>query len=135
MGRMSCGTGEDVGEPGLRIDAIHFGCDDETVHGCGALSAAIGPAEQPRFSTQGDTPQASFGGVVREADAPVREEYGKARPALEDVLDRFGQVVPASEPSDLRTHIDLKIVDQWPAQHLPDGQAFHGALAVDGSLN
>jgi hypothetical protein len=51
---MSCDTGEDVGEPGLRIDAIHFGRDDETVHGCGALSAAIGPAEQPRFSTQGN---------------------------------------------------------------------------------
>ena len=47
MRRMSGDTGEDVGEPGLRIDAIHFGRDDETVHGCGALSAAIGPAEQP----------------------------------------------------------------------------------------
>jgi hypothetical protein len=59
----------------------------------------------------------------------------KPRPALENVIDRFGQVVPASEPSDLRTHIDMKIVDQWLAQHLPDGQALLGALAIDGSLD
>ena len=93
------------------------------------------PQNSHDFSTQGDTSQPSFGGVVREADASVFEEEGEACPALENVFDRFGQVVPTSEPSDLRTHIDMKIVDQWPAQHLPDGQAFLGALAVDGSLD
>ena len=44
MGRMSCDTGEDVGEPGLRIDAIHLRRDNKTVHGRGALPAAIGCA-------------------------------------------------------------------------------------------
>src|SRR5258708_30063889 len=44
MGRMSCDTGEDVAEPGLRIDAIHFGRYDETLHARGALSASIGHA-------------------------------------------------------------------------------------------
>jgi hypothetical protein len=29
----------------------------------------------------------------------------------------------------------MKIIDQWPAQRLPDGQAFIGALAVYGSLD
>jgi hypothetical protein len=43
---------EDVGEPGLRINAIHFRRDNETVHGCSAMPAAIGPAEQPRLSSQ-----------------------------------------------------------------------------------
>lgn len=47
---------EDVGEPGLRIDAIHLRCDDETVHGRGSLPAAIGPAEQPGFSPQSHHP-------------------------------------------------------------------------------
>ena len=74
MGRMSCDTIKDLSEPGLRIDAIHFGCDNEAVHGCSALSAAIGSAEQPRFPTEGDTSQPSFGGVVRETYAPVLEE-------------------------------------------------------------
>jgi hypothetical protein len=55
----------------------------------------------------------SFGGVVREAYAPVLEEEGEACPALENVIDRFGQVVPASEPGHhLRTHIDMKVLDR-----------------------
>ena len=37
--------GQDIGEPSLRIDAIHFGGDDEAVHGCGALASAVGSAE------------------------------------------------------------------------------------------
>ena len=32
---------EDVGEPSLQIDAIHFRRDNETVHGRSALPAAI----------------------------------------------------------------------------------------------
>jgi hypothetical protein len=38
---------EDSGESGLRIDAVHFGGDDEALHGRGALASAIGTAEQP----------------------------------------------------------------------------------------
>ena len=51
-------------QPGLRIDAIHLCCDNETVHGRGALSATIRPTEQQCFSFQRDTPQPAFGGVV-----------------------------------------------------------------------
>lgn len=32
---------EDVGEPGLRIDVVHFGGDDQAIHGGGARPAAI----------------------------------------------------------------------------------------------
>lgn len=38
---------EDMGEPGLGIDAVLLRCDDETIHGGGALAAAIRAAEQP----------------------------------------------------------------------------------------
>ena len=41
MGRMCCNSSEDVGEPGLRIDAIHFSGDDEAIHGGRTLSATI----------------------------------------------------------------------------------------------
>jgi hypothetical protein len=47
-------TGENIGQPSLRIDAIHFRGDDKTVHGGCTLSAAIGPTEEPRFSSQGN---------------------------------------------------------------------------------
>jgi hypothetical protein len=49
-------AGEDIGQPSLRIDAVHLGCDDQAVHGSGALSAAIRPAKQPRLSAQGNHP-------------------------------------------------------------------------------
>ena len=54
MGRVLGDTGQDVGQPGLRIHIVHFGRDDDAVHGGGALAAAIGAGEQPRLSTQGN---------------------------------------------------------------------------------
>jgi hypothetical protein len=56
MGGMSCNAREDVGQPGLWVDAIHLGRDDQAVHGRGALSATIRPAEQPRLSPEGHHP-------------------------------------------------------------------------------
>jgi hypothetical protein len=38
---LSGDAGEDVGQPGLRIDAIHFARDNEAVHRSGALAPAI----------------------------------------------------------------------------------------------
>jgi hypothetical protein len=55
---------EDVGEPCLRIDAVHLGGDDEAVDVCGALASAVGSAEQPGFPTQRDAAQPTFGGIV-----------------------------------------------------------------------
>jgi hypothetical protein len=34
-------AGEDIGQPSLRIDIVHFGRDNDAIHGGGALSAAI----------------------------------------------------------------------------------------------
>ena len=34
---------QNVGEPRLRIDAVHFGDDDEAMHGGGALTPAVEP--------------------------------------------------------------------------------------------
>lgn len=48
-------AGEDVGQPSLRINAVHFGRNDEAIHGGGASSTAIGSTEEPGFSPKGDT--------------------------------------------------------------------------------
>jgi hypothetical protein len=42
MSRMRGDPGQDVGQPGLRIDAVHLGRHDEAVHGGGALTATVG---------------------------------------------------------------------------------------------
>jgi len=49
MSRMGGDAGKDIREPSLRIDTVHFGSDDQAIHGRRASSAAIGSAEQPGF--------------------------------------------------------------------------------------
>jgi hypothetical protein len=53
--------------------------------------------ERIAFGARARTSQPSFGGVVREAHAPILKEQGEARPSLQNVVERFGQVMPARE--------------------------------------
>ena len=127
MSRMSGDAGEDVGEPSLGIDTVHFGRDDETVHRRGAMPAAIGPAEQPRFSAQGNAPSAPRSAALFERQTrPSSRNRVKAGPTLENVIDRLDEVVPAGESGELRAHIDMEIVDQGSAQRPPNDQALLG---------
>ena len=48
--------GENVGEPGLGIDIVHFCRDDERIHGGGALTAAVRSTEEPGLSSQSNHP-------------------------------------------------------------------------------
>lgn len=74
-----------------------FGGDDQAVHGRRPLSGAIGAAGQPGLSSESDASQASFGGIVRQTYPPILEEQGEARPALQDIVERLGKVVPTGE--------------------------------------
>ena len=44
-------AGEHVGEPGLRVDVVHLGGDDQRVHGGGPVAAAVGAGIYPEFGT------------------------------------------------------------------------------------
>jgi hypothetical protein len=57
MCRIGGQSGEDVGEPGLRVDVIQLSADDQAVENGSALSAAIGTAEQPGLSAESDAAQ------------------------------------------------------------------------------
>ena len=46
-GWMPGDAGQDIGQPGLRIDIVQFGGDDQAVDRRGALSPTIGTREQP----------------------------------------------------------------------------------------
>jgi hypothetical protein len=43
--------------------------------------------------------------------------------------------MPSREFDDLLAHVGMKILDQRPAQRLPNGQTILGALAIDRSLD
>jgi hypothetical protein len=65
MSRMGGDAGKDVGQPCLRIDAVHFcRCDQGCTWPRGASSAAIGPAEEPGFSSKSYASEAAFGGII-----------------------------------------------------------------------
>ena len=49
-------AGKDVGEPGLWVDIIELGGDDEAIHDGCALATAIGACEQPRLSSKSYCP-------------------------------------------------------------------------------
>ena len=36
---------EYIGEPGLRVDVVHLGRDDEAIHGGGSAPSAVEPTE------------------------------------------------------------------------------------------
>jgi hypothetical protein len=74
-------TCEYVGEPGLWIDVVEAGRLYKRVEDRGALAAAIRSAEQPRLPSKRYAAQGPFGGVVREADAPILKEPRKRLPA------------------------------------------------------
>jgi hypothetical protein len=56
VGRVIGDAGEDVGEPGLRVDAVELGGADQRVHHGGTLAAPVGAAEQPALPAQGYSP-------------------------------------------------------------------------------
>jgi hypothetical protein len=77
-GRVAGEAGENVGEPGAGVDAVELGALDQRVHGGGAATALVGAGEGPAASAKGDAAQGALGGIVRQADAAVVEEAGKA---------------------------------------------------------
>jgi hypothetical protein len=57
-------TGEDIGEPGLTIDVIHFTGHEQSHHPRRALAAAVRAAEEPGLAAQGHPSDPALGGIV-----------------------------------------------------------------------
>ena len=70
-------AGENVGEPGLRIDVFEPGGLDESVTGGDALPPAIGAAEQLCLAADGHAAQGTLCRVVGEAGPAVAQEAGE----------------------------------------------------------
>ncbi len=123
---MSGNARQHIGEPGQRIDAVHFG-DDQTVHSRRPLASAIGAAEEPGLPAKGDAAQPALCRIVGEANASVVEKQREGLPALEHVLDRLDEIVSARQLCRFFAHVELKIVDQGGSKiffeqpHVPQG--------------
>ena len=72
---------EDVGEVGLRVDAVHLGGLDDGVEAGGALAAGVGAAEEIVLPAQNQGPHGALGGVVRHLQPAVGDVAGQRLPA------------------------------------------------------
>ena len=123
-------TGEDIGEPSLRVDVVHFCGDDKAVHFRRPLSAAVGTCEQPRFSAQGNSAQRALRGVIGQTDPAIVEEPGEGCPTVEHVVHGLAGIVMRREPGSRGGHPVRQFRDQRRAQYLPHSQAFGGDLPL-----
>ena len=87
-----CEAGQNVGKPGLGIDAVEAGRLEQRVHQRRALAAAIGTGKQPSLASQGDAAQRPLGGVVGQSDPAIIEEASNGAPTLEPVVHRLGDL-------------------------------------------
>jgi hypothetical protein len=73
--RMAVGdAGEDVAQPGFRVEAVELGGADERVHRRGAVAAGVGAGEGPVPAAQRDAAQRVLGDVVVRLQPGVVEE-------------------------------------------------------------
>lgn len=76
-------AGENVGQPGLRIDVVELGRHNERGHGCRSVGAAFGAGEEPRLSPQRKSSKGALSRIVRETDPAIVDEASEPVPALE----------------------------------------------------
>ena len=85
---------------------------DQRQHDRGTLATAIGAGEQPRFSSECNPTQLTFGRIVAQADTTVVEEARKDVDTLEHVVKSLGHFVVTRELGPLPLHPLDELVHQ-----------------------
>lgn len=113
IGGVSVGhSGEDVGEPCMRLDGVEFRGFDERGHGCPALASAIGAGEQMVLATERDRADGALDRIGIELDAAIVEEPGQAIPASERIADCLGKLAARGESGELTLQPCMQGIDQ-----------------------
>jgi len=80
INRMVGDAGDDVGEPSLRIDVVHFCGFNERVHDGGAPAARVGTCEEIVLAAESERTNGAFGGIVRHFEPAVVDVSGQGDP-------------------------------------------------------
>jgi hypothetical protein len=72
-GRVVGDPGQDIGEIGLRIDAVELCRLDQRVHSSCASATGIGPGKEVILAANSNAAQGALGRIVVEAEAAVLE--------------------------------------------------------------
>lgn len=125
---------EDLGQPGLWVDVVELSRADQRVEGGCALTTAVGAAEEPCLSPEGDAAQCALRGIVRRTDPSILEEPGEGRPALEHVIHGLGDLGMTRQPGAFGAHPGLESADQRADMRLAIGEPVGRDVAVDQAL-
>src|ERR1700734_1775403 len=80
LGGMVLQAGEDIGEPGVRIDVIDPGGVDQGIDRSSAATTFIRACEGPVMATDSNWSDLPLGGIVGHAQPPVVEEARQSDP-------------------------------------------------------
>src|SRR6516165_9273681 len=122
---------EHVSEPGLRIDGVELGRGNQSVDSGGTTTAFIGAGEGPVLTSDGDSPQFTFGGVVGQTNPSVIQKAREGVPAGEDVIDGLGRVVVLRQCGALLVEPSLKLSRERPTALLAHTRQPHPRPARD----
>ena len=124
--------GDDVGEIGLRVDAVELAGLDQRSDDGPVLGAAVGAGEQSVLAIERDRPDGALDDVVVDLDAAVVEEARQALPARQRVADRLGELGLLADQRELGAQPGLRRPSaSRPAPLLAHGAALLGAAAAD----
>jgi hypothetical protein len=126
---------KDVGEVGLRIEAIELTGCDQCVDRGSTLGVAIGAGEGPIGAAERDAAQRPFRRVIRQTDASVLKQAREGGPASQAVSNRLGEFGARRQFRALRNEPDFELVDERPQSLLADGEPLGGGPTVDLALD
>ena len=117
---------EDVGQVGLRIDAVHPACFDKGVHAGRTLSACVGATEEIVLPAEDRTSHAALGGIVSHLETAVDDVAGQRRPARQGIADRLCQRAFAAHLAQRGVEEQLQLLQQRLGVFLAHGGTLLG---------
>jgi len=110
--RMISDLCEEIGEIGLRIDAIHLAGLGDGVDAGGALAAGVGAAEEIVLSAQNRRLHRALSGIVRHLQAPIGQIAFECRPSREAIADGLCERTLATDPAERGVEKRLQLIEQ-----------------------
>jgi hypothetical protein len=128
---ISCDLPSDIGDVGLRVDAVGLAGLDDGVDRRAALAARFRTGEQSVASSDGNAAQRAFGNVVIDLQAPVIDMATQCRPSLRAIGDGLGHVGLWRQLAQSRVQCLAQRIDQRPRPVLPRRQPHIGRPAAE----
>ena len=122
--------GDDVGDIGLWLDAVHLGRLDHRIDRGGTRAAGLGAGEQPVLAADGDGADRALGNIVVDLEPTVAEEAGERLPSPGAITNGLGRRRLGRQLPERVVERGAKRRHQRPRPLLADASSDVGGLAA-----